>query len=31
MQPKNPLPPRIGFIGAGRVAKALAWGFAQRK
>jgi predicted short-subunit dehydrogenase-like oxidoreductase (DUF2520 family) len=29
MQLKNPLLPRIGFIGAGRVAKALAWGLAQ--
>jgi predicted short-subunit dehydrogenase-like oxidoreductase (DUF2520 family) len=29
MQLKNPLSPRIGFIGAGRVAKALAWGLAK--
>jgi predicted short-subunit dehydrogenase-like oxidoreductase (DUF2520 family) len=28
MQQRNPGPPRIGFIGAGRVAKALAWGLA---
>jgi len=29
MQLKNPLSPRIGFIGAGRVARALAWGLAK--
>jgi predicted short-subunit dehydrogenase-like oxidoreductase (DUF2520 family) len=29
MQQQNPIPPRIGFIGAGRVAKGLAWGLAQ--
>jgi len=31
MQLKNHIPPRIGFIGAGRVAKGLAWGLAQSK
>ncbi len=31
MQRQNPIPPRIGFIGAGRVAKGLAWGLAQSK
>ena len=29
MQPQNPISLRIGFIGAGRVAKGLAWGLAQ--
>jgi predicted short-subunit dehydrogenase-like oxidoreductase (DUF2520 family) len=28
MQQQNRVPPRLGFIGAGRVAKALAWGLA---
>ena len=28
MQQQNQTPPRLGFIGAGRVAKALAWGLA---
>lgn len=28
MQQRTPPPPRLGFIGAGRVAKALAWGLA---
>lgn len=31
MQQQNQIPPRIGFIGAGRVAKGLAWGLAQSK
>ena len=31
MQPQNQIPLRIGFIGAGRVAKGLAWGMAQSK
>jgi predicted short-subunit dehydrogenase-like oxidoreductase (DUF2520 family) len=31
MQLENKIPPRIGFIGAGRVAKGLAWGLAQSK
>ncbi|MFH1044381.1 MAG: DUF2520 domain-containing protein [Pseudomonadota bacterium] len=31
MQQKNQISPRIGFIGAGRVAKALAWGLAESK
>lgn len=29
MQQQNQIPPRIGFVGAGRVAKGLAWGMAQ--
>lgn len=29
MQPQNRILPRIGFIGAGRVAKGLAWGLAE--
>ena len=29
MQLQNQIPARIGFIGAGRVAKGLAWGMAQ--
>lgn len=29
MRQQNQIPPRIGFIGAGRVAKGLAWGMAQ--
>jgi len=29
MQQQNRIPPRIGFVGAGRVAKGLAWGLAQ--
>ncbi len=29
MRQKNQISPRIGFIGAGRVAKGLAWGMAQ--
>ncbi len=29
MQQQDQVPPRIGFIGAGRVAKGLAWGLAQ--
>lgn len=29
MQKQNRISPRIGFIGAGRVAKGLAWGMAQ--
>ena len=29
MQQQNQIPLRIGFIGAGRVAKGLAWGMAQ--
>lgn len=28
MQSKDPIPPRLGFIGAGRVGRALAWGLA---
>ena len=31
MQDYARLPLRVGFIGAGRVAKALAWGFARKK
>jgi predicted short-subunit dehydrogenase-like oxidoreductase (DUF2520 family) len=31
MQQQNQISPRIGFIGAGRVAKGLAWGLAQSK
>ena len=31
MQQQNQIPPRIGFIGAGRVAKGLAWGLARSK
>jgi predicted short-subunit dehydrogenase-like oxidoreductase (DUF2520 family) len=31
MQQQNNVPPRIGFIGAGRVAKGLAWGLAQAR
>lgn len=31
MQRQNPSSPRVGFIGAGRVAKALAWGLAGSK
>lgn len=31
MQQQNQIPPRVGFIGAGRVAKGLAWGLAQSK
>lgn len=31
MQRKNQIRPRIGFIGAGRVAKGLAWGLAQNQ
>lgn len=31
MQGKNQISPRVGFIGAGRVAKALAWGLAESK
>jgi len=31
MQQQNQIPLRIGFIGAGRVAKGLAWGMAQSK
>jgi predicted short-subunit dehydrogenase-like oxidoreductase (DUF2520 family) len=31
MQQQNQIPPRVGFIGAGRVAKALAWGLAGSK
>jgi predicted short-subunit dehydrogenase-like oxidoreductase (DUF2520 family) len=31
MQQQNQYSPRIGFIGAGRVAKGLAWGLAQSK
>jgi len=29
MQQQNQISPRIGFVGAGRVAKGLAWGMAQ--
>lgn len=29
MQQQNQMSPRIGFVGAGRVAKGLAWGMAQ--
>jgi predicted short-subunit dehydrogenase-like oxidoreductase (DUF2520 family) len=29
MQPQEQLPLRVGFVGAGRVAKGLAWGMAQ--
>jgi len=31
MQQQDQIAPRIGFIGAGRVAKGLAWGLAQSK
>ena len=31
MQQQDPISPRVGFIGAGRVAKALAWGLARSR